>query len=576
MLPLVVGGLSLAAVNAPSMCVVAGPVEEIEGLEARLAREQVACRRLHTSHAFHSAMMEPILGEFEAEFRNVKLSAPALPFVSNLSGNWITADEATDPAYWSRHLRQTVRFGDGVARLFAEQDSVLLEVGPGKTLMGIARWHPAKAAGQPVLTTLPHPEERGDDLAFILHTLGKLWVGGQRVDWDGFHAGARRRRVPLPTYPFERRRYWIEPRQRIGEGAGAERSLNKKPDVADWFYVPSWKRSVSPAPVSNGEARDASCIVFADERGLSTRLARRLERDGRRVLTVSAGEQFARNGDNSFTVNPRSAADYEALLSEAESGGRRLTKVVHAWCVTGEPARDDEAFERAQTLGFYSLLALTQALGKRGEAGPVNLAVLTDDMQQVTGGEELSPEKATVLGPCKVAPQEYPHLSCRSIDLHLPPPGGEDEERLVELLATELASDSKDAVVAYRHNRRWSQTFEQQRIEKPGAGPSGLRDGGVYLITGGLGGVGLVLAEHLAKTVRARLVLVGRSPFPERGRWAAHLAERGETDVVGRGIRKLQELEAHGAQVRRRERRRYGRGADARGGRARALALRAR
>ena len=549
-LPHVSGGLSLAAVNAPSLCVVAGPADEVERLEERLAREQVACRRLHTSHAFHSAMMEPILGEFEAEFRRVRLNAPALPFVSNLSGDWITAEEATDPAYWSRHLRQTVRFGDGVARLFAEAESVLLEVGPGKTLMGIARWHPSKAAGQPVLTTLPHPEERGDDLAFILHTLGKLWVGGHRVDWDGFHAGARRRRVPLPTYPFERHRYWIEPRQRLGESAAAEKSLLKKSDVAEWFYVPSWKRSVTPEPTSSVEARETTWLVFTDALGFSARLARRLELDGRRVVTAVAGERFARRGENSFVIDPRSTADYDALLKEAE-GGRSLTHVVHAWGVTGEPARGDEAFERAQALGFYSLLALTQALGRRGEeSGPVSLAVLTDDMQQVTGEEVLSPEKATVLGPCKVAPQEDPRLTCRSIDLHLPSHDSDEEARLIELLAAELASDSKDAVVAYRHNRRWSQTFEQQRIAKPAAGPSaGLREGGVYLITGGLGGVGLVLAEHLAKAARARLVLVGRSPFPARERWASHLAERGESDGVSQRIRKLQELEAHGAEV---------------------------
>lgn len=553
--PLLGGQLSLAAINAPSLCVVAGPTDEVEGLEARLAQDNVVCRRLRTSHAFHSSLMEPILGQFVSEFGGVRLNAPSIPFVSNLSGDWITAAEATDPAYWARHLRETVRFGEGVARLFAEQDSVLLEVGPGKTLMTVARWHPAKAAGQVVLTTLPRPEERGDDLTFTLNALGRLWLAGIRVNWGGFYARERRRRVPLPTYPFERQHYWVEPRSHAVGGAGAQKSLRKKADVAEWFYVPSWKGSVPPdfAP-SNGAADTDSCwLIFADDGGFGSRLARRLGQAGRTVLSVSAGERYARDGEASFTVNPRSPADYDALLDEVSGLGKRLTNVVHAWCVTGrgeaEGSDDDASFERMQGLGFYSLLALTQALGKRAESGPLSVAILTDDMQQVTGDEKLRPEKATVLGPCKVAPQEYPNLSCWSVDLHLPSRDSAAEDELVELLAAELSLGSKDSVIAYRNNRRWVLTFEQHRIEKPPPEISGLRDGGVYLITGGLGGLGLVLAEHLAKSAHnVKLVLVGRTPFPTRESWPRLLGGHGADGAAGR-IRKIQELESHGAQV---------------------------
>jgi acyl transferase domain-containing protein len=198
--------LSLASVNAPSLCVVSGPTEAIAELEAKLKAKDVLCRQLHTSHAFHSTMMDPILDAFRAEVEKVSLNAPNIPFVSNLTGTWITAAEVTDPEYWVRHLRQTVRFGDGVTRLFEEPDAVLLEVGPGATLMTIARWHPAKAAGQMVLTSLPRSEEAQSDQVSLQNSLGRLWMSGVKVNWPTYFGGEQRRRVSLPTYPFERRR----------------------------------------------------------------------------------------------------------------------------------------------------------------------------------------------------------------------------------------------------------------------------------------------------------------------------------------------------------------------------------
>ncbi len=206
-LPLLGDDLSLAAVNEPSRCVVSGPVAAVEALERRLAENGVGGRRLHTSHAFHSAMMEPVLGAFEAEVRKARLAAPVLPFISNLTGTWITAAEATDPAYWTRHLRQAVRFADGVAELL-RSPRVLVEVGPGTALTTLARRQ--AVSGSEVLPSTRHPGDAGSSAAVLLSSLGRLWAGGQSVDWRRLYGEERRRRVPLPTYPFERQRFWIE------------------------------------------------------------------------------------------------------------------------------------------------------------------------------------------------------------------------------------------------------------------------------------------------------------------------------------------------------------------------------
>ncbi|HEX3131502.1 MAG TPA: amino acid adenylation domain-containing protein, partial [Thermoanaerobaculia bacterium] len=201
--------LSLAAVNEPSRCVIAGPAASIKALEGRLGEAGVSGRRLHTSRAFHSAMMEPVLDRFEAEVRKVRLSPPSLPFLSNVTGAWITAAEATDPAYWRRHLRQAVRFADGVAELVRAPRRTLLEVGPGTALATMAK---RQAAGAEVLASSPHPGDRDPSgTRSLLAALGRLWIGGQPVDWRRVRGDERRLRVPLPTYPFERQRFWIEP-----------------------------------------------------------------------------------------------------------------------------------------------------------------------------------------------------------------------------------------------------------------------------------------------------------------------------------------------------------------------------
>jgi non-ribosomal peptide synthase protein (TIGR01720 family) len=551
-LPLLGRQLSLASVNAPSMCVVAGPAPAIEGLASRLGEKGVLCRPLHTSHAFHSAMMEPILGAFAAEVKKVRLNAPSLPFVSNLTGTWITAAEATDPDYWVRHLRQTVRFGDGLAELFKEPDSVLLEVGPSRTLMTIARWHPSKAAGQTVVTTLPHPEKRDADLSFLLHSLGRLWLSGVEVNWGEFYAGESRQRIPLPAYPFERRRYWIDGRRQGAGGAGRQ-ALRRKADIADWFYVPSWKRSAPPAfaEAMRTADRDTCCLMFLDRCGIGAQVGEELRRAGLDVVTVEAGENFIDDGGGGFTINPRRREEYAELLNSLERRGQKPTVIAHLWGVArgGETGAAVESEDETLDTGFYSLLALAQALGEQSGDGPLQINVVTSGMQQVAGDEELSPAKATVLGPCKVIPQEYRHITCRSIDLALPEEMGRGERKLVESLAAEFVAPSPDKVIAYRHGHRWTQTFEPHRLEGGAQESARLRQEGVYLITGGIGGIGLVLAEHLARSVRARLVLLGRSALPERAEWPQWLAAHGEQDATSRKIRKVQELEALGAQV---------------------------
>ncbi|HEY0735277.1 MAG TPA: beta-ketoacyl synthase N-terminal-like domain-containing protein [Herpetosiphonaceae bacterium] len=208
--PMLDRSLSLAASNSPTACVVSGSTPAIDAFEAQLNATGVASRRLHTSHAFHSSMMDSLVKSFAERVSRVKLNRPAIPYISNVTGTWITAAEATDPSYWANHLRQTVKFSQGIAEILKDAASVLLEVGPGRTLSTFAQQH-TPGMESLVLTSLRHPQEPYADSAFLLQSLGKLWLAGAAIDWPGFYTHERRQRLPLPTYPFERQRYWIDP-----------------------------------------------------------------------------------------------------------------------------------------------------------------------------------------------------------------------------------------------------------------------------------------------------------------------------------------------------------------------------
>jgi amino acid adenylation domain-containing protein len=203
------GALSLAAINAPALCVVAGPSDELDRFASDLNRDGVVSSRLVTSHAFHSAMMEPVVGPLTRAVAGMRLNAPTIPYISSVAGRWITAEEATDPDYWGRHARQAVQFSAAIAELRQQTNFILLEVGPGRVLGTLARQHQAASSKQPVISSLVGDATDGGEARAVLSAVGALWTSGISPDWTGFNAGPRNR-VPLPTYPFERKRFWLD------------------------------------------------------------------------------------------------------------------------------------------------------------------------------------------------------------------------------------------------------------------------------------------------------------------------------------------------------------------------------
>jgi acyl transferase domain-containing protein/acyl carrier protein len=541
--------LSLAAVNAPSLCVVSGETPSIDEFERMLSERDVWSRRLQTSHAFHSPMMAPILLDLERIVNRFTLQAPAIPFVSNVSGKLITT-EAADPHYWVRHVSETVRFEAGVNELLAAGHRVWLEVGPGRTLGTLVQQHPG-ARSVTVARSLRHADEKQADAETMLRALGSLWLAGAEVKWEKIYAGERRLRVPLPGYAFERERYWVEPHAREKNGHRAQ-PLGKHADVGDWFYVPLWQQSLSPLINQAVVAETPRCVLlFADECGLGAQLASQLRARGDEVIVVTAGEHFRRLDQEHYVIDPVRRQDYESLLREQRAAEKSPLLIAHLWSVTPTaPGAAVDQFERAQRHGYYSLLFLTQALEVTGVSGSVQLCLVTSDVQAVTGAEELIPAKATVLGLCRVIPQEYANVVCRTIDIETPQPGAPHENAVVVQLVSELsAGTAAEKNVAYRGRRRWVQTFEKTRLENDAAKATPLRDRGVYLITGGTGNIGLELASFLARSVHARLVLIARGQLPARHEWAEWIARHGDDDPTSRKLKRMQEIETAGGEV---------------------------
>lgn len=540
-------GVSIAAINAPSTCVVSGPFPAIEKLEQTFTEKKIPYRRLHTSHAFHSAMMDPILDAFGDAVRSVQLHAPVIPYISNITGTWIKPAEASDAQYWVRHLRHAVRFADGASELLKDKGRICLEVGPGNTLTQLISQHPGKGADRPLLHSLPHPKnDPQKDREFILMTQGKLWIEGASLDWQRFHSGETRHRVALPTYPFERNEYKISVDASASQAVTAPRSAQKKTDIGEWFYNVSWQRT---APLqSEPPADQGTWLIFCDTCGLGEGIQRQLKTQGQRVLTVKPAELFSENPDGSFELNPGSRDDYSKLFDALSRCGTTLTDIVHLWEVSQDHPRPElDCTDPTMGQGFYSLLYLVQALSTEYSAKPLEVHVVTSDSQDVSGEQVPCPSKAAAIGVTKTIVREYRNIGARCIDVHVPSTTAAREE-LVGILVLDFAAKSHDEVVAYRGGHRWIQKVEQFHFT-PEEGTPRLRENGVYLITGGLGGIGLALAEYLAKTVRAKLVLVGRSAFPARTEWQEWLRAHGEEDATSQKIRQLLKLEELGSEL---------------------------
>ncbi|RKH85160.1 acyltransferase domain-containing protein [Corallococcus sp. AB032C] len=538
--PLMDARISVAAVNAPGFTVVAGPTDAVDALQAKLEAQKVEVSRLHTSHAFHSHMMDPIVEEFRQAVAKVSRKEPKDLYLSNVTGTWVTREDAVSPAYWARHLRDAVRFQDSATLLLNDPEHVFLEVGPGNALATLVRRNAPEGTFPAILSTLPAPRDAQQDaLTHAADAFAKLWLAGAKSTAGRIYKGEARRRIPLPAYPFQRERYDLlkGPPPALPRAAAARTVTTQGMELT----VPAWPRTrASPqVPSLTGQR----WLVLEADTPVAARVSERLRQAGADVVSLVAGQGASDPVTKRFAVDPSSPDALGEHLERLRGEDWTPAHIAYLWPLVKEP-RD---LESGLATSFHGLLALAKAVGPGAAKTPVSLDVVTTGAQDVTGEEPLLPWQAAAVGASRVLPQEYPGLTVRAVDVTWPAPGESASGPWLERMVTELAT-GKDPVVALRGPYRHVEAFETIDVPAP-TEQAGLKDGGVYVIVGGLGRVGLALAEQLTQAVKPKLVLLSRRTLPAPGEWDAWRAGHDAQDATSKAIDRMRALERSGAQV---------------------------
>ena len=521
--------LSIAVINSPLATVVSGPQEAVQGLIQKLKADDVNSTLLHTSHAFHSPMMDPILKQFEELVKGVTLTSPKLPILSNVTGEFMTDEQATSPEYWASHIRQTVRFADCLEQLMSDASRIFLEVGPGQTLSTFAKQHPQRQKGNQVVSSLRHPKQQESDTKFLLDSIAQLWKYNVDIDWSELYKDEQRKRVPAPTYPFESKRHWIK--------TGTKKTLNLQESI---YKIPSWRQE--DLVLVDRQMTTKPWVLFINEDTWG--VYERLKSQKQNVFLVKQGGDYAEESDLSVVIDPSQKDHYLKALKYFKLDSQDHINVLHGWSVyQPDLSNRIDQHEQVQQLGFYSLVYLAQAIYEFIPSMNIKLGVVTNDLFNVNGYEQLLPEKGTVLGPCKVIPREFENIDTLHLDIHESLNSG-----LADQLLIEFENDSETDTAVFRGDHRWVMDFKPTNL-KQASNPVTIKKNGNYLILGGTGGVGHELARYVSGITSGCIVLLGTSQLPPRNQWEKWIEDHDSTDPVVKKLHAIQTLEKNGAAV---------------------------
>lgn len=542
--------ISLAAVNSPGLCVLSGDHKSIDELQKQLEDEEVNCKRLLTSHAFHSVMMEPILDEFKSIVNDIIISSPQIPFISNRTADWITDEQVQDPNYWAGHLRHAVRFADGIGELLKEPGRFFIELGPGNTLSSLASQHTSKTEVSIMCNSVRHPKEEMDDVQYLLAALGKFWMSGVTVDWNEVGNNETRRRIPLPTYPFEHQRHWIEP----GVGAvdiNALSSTMHKQEQGNWFYHPTWESSIvldKEVDISNIK----NILFFTHDNQFLASLSEKYKLLGCNVIRVQSSKAFAKKSKDLYEIKAGSESDISRLFSSLKQDGLSVTHILHGWLLGNSGSKSLELGAADQKLGFYTMLGVAKILANMESEEELLVSVLVDGMQKIANEVISNPGKATVIGPVKVMTQEIEHVAAKYIDIGLHNVQTWEEKELLESVCKETLSSNDDEEVVFRGSTRFIKEYRSintDLVAEKSAAIESYEADATYLITGGVGGLGAIIAKNIATKSKANIVFVSRTAIPDRSEWDSLLKNNEPADKLTERIREIHAIEALGSDV---------------------------
>ena len=535
--PLLDGGLSIAAVNGPEMCVASGENASLDALQQKLAARDIDTRRLHIDIAAHSPLLDPILPDFRAYLEGIQVSKATLPYVSNLTGDF--TDELLSRDYFVRHLRGTVRFSEGLAKLFAAYpDAIFIEVGPGQALTSLVRQHPSRRAEHAVIPLSPHARDEASQALHLMTSMGRILAHGGELDLSAV-LGSERRIVPLPPTPFEHERHSIEPGKGYFMAAGASDAVERETDVTRWFYTTAFREE--PRAAANIQSGEYWMVIA--EGPLANSLELEIKARGVDVVTLTPAHTSGAIDANHYSLKLSDPASYDDVIQAVFAARGSPRRILHTLCLSKPMLETDGTpGEALLDCTFYSLLHLLQVLGQEDLAG-AELLVATMRAFDVASTSTLHPLHALAQGPVLVAQREIPDLRARILDLL----DVEDVEAAARALVDELSAPSNHAIVAERARKRHVRVLERSTLAPTTANV--LPESPVVLLTGGLGGIARTLASHLAITRGARVVLLSRSKLPDQAEWATRRAALQANDPLAEQLDTLLELVASGHEV---------------------------
>jgi len=512
--------LDLAVVNSRSVAVVAGPEDAIDRFAAELEKKDVKSKKLHTSHAFHSSLMEPMLDPFVQAFDGVQLNEAKVPYLSNVSGTWITKEQSTDPNYYAEQIRSTVKFAENLETLMAsEEDYLFVELGPGSTLTQISKTQFA-GGSHAAVATLPSPKQAdADSRQFTWEALGRCWTEGLDVQWDllqpDSHCDRRPRRISLPTYCFNEQTYRAE-KEYLGSQAAEATG-------GSWYNVPVWKQDHLAGHFEHLIDDDViesvnRWLVFSDGQTLSGDVMAEVlsgRASSPEVITVLTGERYAKISDGQYTIRPDQFDDYQQLLQDIEAD-TKLAGVIHGWTL-GESSNE---FWKQQQTSTVSLAWLSKAIGEVVVDHAVAMNILTQGVADIDPTVKPSPASHCFLGGAAVIQKEYRAISTKVIDLGNSVSAALKQPTLGKLLNSPL----HEPLLALDRGNWWKKDYD--RVPLPADAASTIQDESVIVITGGLGGLARNMALQLAGQYQdLKIILLARNVLPSEDQWGQILAE---------------------------------------------------
>lgn len=511
--------VAIATLNGPTNTVIAGTTIAIDAAIAQFKEHGIRTQRLQVSHAFHSPLMEPILPVFEQMARQVSYQPAQIPLALNVSGTLLAPGQTLEAAYWRQHARQAVQFEKGLKSLYEAGFRYFLELGPQPVLCGMGR----RCLSESEVNWLPTLKRHQSDWTGTLAGLTELYQQGCSIDWAAFDRPyAYRRLHGLPTYPFQRQRYWIELPEQLSI-VSPQQSVTLPMSGTENFYEVGWEPS--PLPQTFTEVEPGRWLILSDQQGVGSALADQL-RSHHHTVTILEHEQtrgLAR-GDRSV-VNP---ADIEALQSAITPllhADAQPLQVVYLWGL-------DQPFKEPETAvsSCTDLLQLIQALIQQGSTN-LRFWIVTQNTQVVASdGSPPAPGQAPLWGLGNVLALEHPELWGGLIDL---PSTITDVSQLAQTLIVHITQVDGEDRVAFRQSQRLGARVRSLAQPTTVSSPLTLTTNATYLITGGLGALGLKIAELLVQRGAKTLVLVNRrGEQPEHESVLTALRQTGATVQV--------------------------------------------